>query len=287
MVVVVDRRRLCVLAVLALAVLAAPVSCASSSVENSKILARGVDGILGRAQDENASSSLASWRGTGRGRRRTLEISDGRRPLPSEWDGSLKPPEYCYTSPTGKAVKPAPAPKKSPIPTNYARQVLQLASKDRPCIILSRGCANESSTRHASARRLPYFHRYFDKTSKLTEEEKIMKFPTLFPGEWGSCAIVGNGDNMIKGQYGKEIDDHDFVARYNVITKPYAKAVGTKVSGMFDKFNYRIGPHKPDRMPTMVSHKPRHASLFSFSSLLPLSLRRGRDRVTPPPPSPE
>ena len=200
-------------------------------------------------------------------------------------------PKKASPKPAPKKAPPKPAPKaapkKSPIPTNYARQVLQLASKDRPCIILSRGCANESSTRHASARRLQYFHRYFDKTSKLTEEEKIMKFPTLFPGEWGSCAIVGNGDNMIKGQYGKEIDDHDFVARYNVITKPYAKAVGTKVSGMFDKFNYRIGPHKPDRMPTMVSQNPRHASFCSFSSLLPLSLRPDRDRVTPPPPSRE
>ncbi len=167
------------------------------------------------------------------------------------WDGSLEPPEYCKTSPTGKQVKPAPAPRKSPLPLKYAKEVLELIRKDRSCIILSRRCAN------ATTRRVPYYHRYFESSSKLTQEEKIAKFPTLNPGEWGSCAIVGNGDNMIKGQYGKEIDDHDFVARYNVITKPYAKAVGTKVSGMFDKFNYRIGPHKPDRMPTRYHMYPK------------------------------
>ena len=187
--------------------------------------------------------------------RNLTEASDSftnldKRDLES-WDGDLTPPDYCYTSPTGKKVKPAPAPRKSALPLKYAKEVLALLGKDRPCMIMSRKCAN------ATTRKVPAYHRYFGAKSKLTHEEKVMKFPILAPGEWGSCAIVGNGDNMLKGQYGKEIDDHDYVARYNVITKPYAKAVGTKVSGMFDKFNYRIGPHKPDRMPTKYHMYPK------------------------------
>lgn len=181
-----------------------------------------------------------------------------QRKKPQDWDGKLDPPEYCFTSPAGNPAKPARAPKKgSPIPEDRARQVLALAAKDRECIILSRKCANDSSIKHTGQRRLPYFHRFFEESSKLTEEEKILRFPDLKPGSWGTCAIVGNGDNMLHGRYGKEIDEHDFVARYNVITKPYANAVGTKVSGMFDKFNYRIGPHKPDRMPTDFHMYPK------------------------------
>ena len=181
-----------------------------------------------------------------------------QRKKPQDWDGKLDPPEYCFTSPAGNPAKPAKAPKKgSPIPEDRARQVLALAAKDRECIILSRKCANDSSIKHTGQRRLPYFHRFFEESSKLTEEEKILRFPDLKPGSWGTCAIVGNGDNMLHGRYGKEIDEHDFVARYNVITKPYANAVGTKVSGMFDKFNYRIGPHKPDRMPTDFHMYPK------------------------------
>ena len=69
----------------------------------------------------------------------------------------------------------------------------------------------------------------------------------------GSCAIVGNADNMLSAKYGKEIDDRDFVARFNVVTKPYKEAVGTKAHGIFYKTNY-----KSDLKPSMFNFFPKY-----------------------------
>ena len=93
---------------------------------------------------------------------------------------------------------------------------------------------------------------YF-KRSKLTQEEKISKTPSFASLKLGSCAIVGNADNVIKAKYGKQIDEHDFVVRYNVPTKQYKEAVGTKTTALFDKINY-----KGDAKPTMFNLFPKY-----------------------------
>ena len=79
---------------------------------------------------------------------------------------------------------------------------------------------------------------------------KFRKLLTFFLiPQFGSCAIVGNADNVIKGKFGHEIDEHDFVMRYGVITKPYLDAVGSKADGVFSKANYNAGPFAPDFKP--------------------------------------
>ena len=58
-------------------------------------------------------------------------------------------------------------------------------------------------------------------------------------------------------RYGKEIDEHDFVVRFNVITKPYKQGVGSFASALFIKPNYHTGPFKRDLDPTRFNIHPK------------------------------
>ena len=126
-----------------------------------------------------------------------------QRKKPQDWDGKLDLPSTCFSCPGGES---GPSPPRPPTgarsPRDRARQVLALAAKDRECIILSRKCANDSSIKHTGQRRLPYFHRFFEESSKSPEEEKILRFPDLKPGSRGP-APSGNEGNMLYGRYGK------------------------------------------------------------------------------------
>ncbi len=44
-----------------------------------------------------------------------------------------------------------------------------------------------------------YDKAYF-KNSKLTREQKVAKVPSMADLKLGSCAIVGNADNLLKGK---------------------------------------------------------------------------------------
>ena len=46
--------------------------------------------------------------------------------------------------------------------------------------------------------------------------ERLPEFP---PGSLGTCAIIGNADNLLRHKWGPEIDQHDFVVRFNVKMK--------------------------------------------------------------------
>ena len=93
--------------------------------------------------------------------------------------------------------------------------------------------------------------------SAKTKEEKVARLPDFSALRLGSCAIVGNADNVLKGKYGKEIDEHDFVVRFNVVTKPYSEFVGTKAGGMLVKPNYKDTEYKRDVVPTMYNLFPK------------------------------
>ena len=58
-------------------------------------------------------------------------------------------------------------------------------------------------------------------------------------------------------RYGKEIDEHDFVVRFNVITKPYKESVGSFASALFIKPNYQDTPFARDLDPTMFNFFPK------------------------------
>ena len=92
--------------------------------------------------------------------------------------------------------------------------------------------------------------------SAKTKEEKVARLPDFSALRLGSCAIEGNADNVLKGKYGKEIDEHDFVVRFNVVTKPYKEAVGTKAHGIFYKTNY-----KSDLKPKMFNFFPKYVPM--------------------------
>ncbi|QDZ25735.1 hypothetical protein A3770_18p82530 [Chloropicon primus] len=174
-----------------------------------------------------------------------------------EYDGSLKPPEYCYRSPKrGTKVQPREPDKEdkklASLPLGLAKKILRLAGADYPCLIAHQDCMREGKNPRAKKHYAGYDKLYF-KRSTMTKEEKISRLPDFGKLKLGSCALVGNADNLLKGKYGKEIDEHDFVARFNVVTKPYKASVGTRADGIFFKVNY-----KNDLKPSMFNFFPKY-----------------------------
>ncbi|QDZ20200.1 hypothetical protein HOP50_03g27180 [Chloropicon primus] len=207
-----------------------------------------------------------------------------------DFDGSLKPPEYCYKSPKGNAARPkedvasgAPAgrrtllrrrrrkrqknrastggervpPDWAVLPLNVSREILHVSAEKYPCLILHQDCFDETYNSGAKKLRQWYEKAYFVK-SKMKWEEKLSKLEDFKKLRLGTCAVVGNADNVIKGKFGEEIDEHDFVIRYNVITKPFQEAVGSRSDGLFDKMNYLGTEFAPDTTPTTYNLFPKY-----------------------------
>ncbi|QDZ24774.1 hypothetical protein HOP50_14g73110 [Chloropicon primus] len=216
------------------------------------------------------------------------------------FNGSLKPPRYCYLSPKGNHVQPKepeaeasklvrgraegrsllrkkqkqpkskpPASKRTKkfkerakagdivsLTLEQAKEILQIAAEKYPCMIMHRDCFNQSMEDKYQLRSW-YENAYF-KTSKLGWEWRKNQLEDFKKLRLGTCAIVGNGDNVLKGKYGGEIDEHDFVIRYNVITKPYWDAVGKKTDGLFDKLNYIGTKYAPDVVPSRFNIFPKY-----------------------------
>lgn len=59
--------------------------------------------------------------------------------------------------------------------------------------------------------------------------EKVEELPSVQPGAWGTCAIVGYGGNLIVRPRGSEIDSHTTVIRMGVVElEKYKETAGTK-----------------------------------------------------------
>ena len=186
---------------------------------------------------------------------RDFNLSQDLQAMVDSYDGNLKPPEYCYVSPTGRKVKPREPDaqdkkKNANLPLDIARKILRLGAANYPCLILHQDCFRKGSV---GRKNFNSYDKMYFKNSTLTREEKVARTPNFRELKLGSCAIVGNADNMVSAKYGKEIDDHDFVARFNVVTKPYKDAVGTKAHGIFYKTNY-----KSDLKPEMFNFPPKY-----------------------------
>lgn len=142
------------------------------------------------------------------------------------------------------------------LPLNASQAILRVAAEKYPCLILHKDCFDTSYYSGAKKLRQWYEKAYFAK-SKLTWEERLEKLEDFSKLRLGTCAVVGNADNTIKGKFGKEIDEHDFVIRYNVITKPFEEAIGKKTDGLFDKMNYLGTEFAPDTTPTTFNLFPK------------------------------
>ena len=237
-------------------------------------------------------------------------VLDGKsRKIVDSFDGSLKPPRYCYFSPRGTKVTPmepaadssklvrgrAEKPKgrsllrrrkkrrtaKKPTETETAKakkakmpaddaegvslffedskEILELASKQYPCLVMHQDCFNETYLPETNDLKLrQWYEKNFFKASTMDWESRRKQLEDFKKLRLGSCAVVGNADNVLKGKYGKVIDEHDFVIRYNVITKPFAEAVGTKTDGLFDKLNYIGTKFAPDIVPSRFNLFPKY-----------------------------
>ena len=212
----------------------------------------------------------------------TSQFDQDVKALIEAFNGSLVPPTYCYTSPTGNKAFPTEpisvssggkgvkvVKKKSKKKWDHAvgevdslllgvaKSMLEIGAKDYKCLILHQDCFDPDYSKQANKFFETYEKNYFKK-SKLSRAERIGKVQDMKTLRLGSCAFVGNADNTIKGKLGKEIDEHDFVMRFNVITKPYEEAVGSKTDGIFDKLNYHNGPFAGDRTPSRFNLFPKY-----------------------------
>lgn len=67
------------------------------------------------------------------------------------------------------------------------------------------------------------------KECSVFEGEAWKNLPSIKPGSWGKCAVVGFGDNLLRKLRGTEIDAHETVVRLAMIPlTPYKLAAGEK-----------------------------------------------------------
>ena len=199
---------------------------------------------------------------------RKFTLSPDLQKIVDDYDNSLKPPEYCYVGVDGHTrVHPREPDEEdamyADLSLGVAKKILRLAAADYPCIIATQNCMNVTKYPKQGERNFKQIDQFYfrtkdgSKVSTLTRDEKVAKLPRLEEESFGTCAIVGNADNMLEGQYGKEIDAHDFVVRFNVVTLPFKDAVGTKAEGMLIKTNYKATEYERDVIPTMYNFFPK------------------------------
>jgi len=77
------------------------------------------------------------------------------------------------------------------------------------------------------------YNRFIEKRFQLLtreiEYDEWSKLPNISSGSWGSCALIGLADTMLKSRKGREIDAHDTVIRLGELPlRGYEAHVGTK-----------------------------------------------------------
>ncbi|QDZ19633.1 sialyltransferase [Chloropicon primus] len=102
------------------------------------------------------------------------------------------------------------------------------------CPFLTRDCADvRTHTGKQAAAQM--------KQSGPKWNETAQNFLDLKPGSLGSCALIGNSENMLKYNWGESIDAHDTVIRHNTPVGKYAKHVGSKATIIWVKGRYKGG----------------------------------------------
>ena len=77
------------------------------------------------------------------------------------------------------------------------------------------------------------YNRFIEKRFQLLtreiEYDEWSKLPNISSGSWGSCALIGLADTMLKSRKGREIDAHDTVIRLGELPlRGYEAHIGTK-----------------------------------------------------------
>ena len=102
------------------------------------------------------------------------------------------------------------------------------------CPFLTRDCASEKTyTGRQAAQKM--------KQTGAKWNETAQNFVDLKPGSLGSCALIGNSENMLKYNFGAAIDAHDTVIRHNTPIGKYARHVGKKATIVWVKGTYKGG----------------------------------------------
>lgn len=128
------------------------------------------------------------------------------------------------------------------------------------CTFLTRECAMGNTP---TGRRVQTLLNQSNDKYRSTLEKII----DLKPGSLGSCALIGNSENMLKKSYGSEIDQHDTVFRHNTpVNKKYKSKIGVKsdiiwIKGRYKKEYHMSGASMAYVLPkgvTQVSKNFRH-----------------------------
>ncbi len=141
------------------------------------------------------------------------------------------------------------------------------------CVYVTEKCANPTTAGgRGIMRRLKFNVNSEEDTKKFLKLAENL--PSITEGALGSCAIVANSDNLLKGNRGAEIDMHDTVFRHNTPMKGFAKAVGTKTTFTIVKSNYAGGGGGAGKAQGKGDIKPELAyMLLKNIDLVPKSLK--------------
>jgi len=149
------------------------------------------------------------------------------------------PPRECPGSPVKRSMKDgAPPPKLRA----YIEKAIRMMSEgkyeedfgngttkivENRCMYLTKDCSDPN---------LPYGGNSAKKMLKMSDSKyeawRNSKLVDLKPRMLGSCALVANSENLIKGKRGAEIDAHDTIFRHNTPVKGFEKAVGARKSSV-------------------------------------------------------
>ena len=181
---------------------------------------------------------------------------DGTVPVDALTPNRLTAPKYCYEGVSGQPVKPTTAKVKNPPSMKTLQMMAKILARERHCFWLDRDCAFSEHGLATKGNHVgrPWWKKYAPTAS---EDEVRDNLPLLRNNSLGTCAVVGNADNVLAHNNGAEIDRHDFVVRYNTVTKGYEKYVGKKVDGIFIKANYAQGPFKGSQRPSKLHVIPK------------------------------
>eukprot|EP00192_Tetraselmis_astigmatica_P010788 CAMPEP_0117665614 /NCGR_PEP_ID=MMETSP0804-20121206/9912_1 /TAXON_ID=1074897 /ORGANISM="Tetraselmis astigmatica, Strain CCMP880" /LENGTH=366 /DNA_ID=CAMNT_0005473055 /DNA_START=442 /DNA_END=1538 /DNA_ORIENTATION=+ len=174
-------------------------------------------------------------------------------------DSRLTPPNYCYYTINGNITQPAVSKPKGGPSLELSKQIATLLAEPRPCMYYLREC-NTNLTENVDMKgNCCYGDRYLKKFKTDKDPRFLARLPELPPGSLGTCAIIGNADNILQHKWGPEIDQHDFVVRFNVKMKGYEKHVGTKTGGLWTKPHYVDRKEDGDQKPTRFHINPKFA----------------------------